>query len=183
MDEIAGRTLDIGELLGPEGRRLADALTDPQEGTDEWKRRFDLLDEFFLRRADAGPVPSGQVAWAWGRLVKTGGRAPIGGLADEVGWSRRHLIARFKQQVGLPPKTMARIIRFARLVRMIDAAGPVRWERLANECGYYDQAHLNRDFREFAGTTPTDFLARRIPGGSVVGDGVNSVQDTGPSAA
>jgi AraC-like DNA-binding protein len=70
-----------------------------------------LVDEFLLRRAQDGPDPAPEVAWAWRRLVATGGRLPISRLAGEVGWSHKHLISRFTQQVGLPPKTAARLVR------------------------------------------------------------------------
>ena len=85
---------------------------------------------------------------------------PVGALAQEVGWSRRHLVTRFRQQVGLPPKTIARVVRFEGLLRRVAGTGGAAWSRIAAECGYYDQAHMNRDFREFAGTTPTEYLAR-----------------------
>jgi len=181
MNELAGQVVDLGDVLGAEGRRLAAMLAEPPpaagppSGRDEaavWARRFDLLDRFLLRRAAAGPAPSRPVAWAWERLVATGGLVPIGGLADAIGWSRRHLAERFRREAGLPPKTMARIIRFSRLLGRAATTNPVRWDRLAAECGYYDQSHLNRDFREFAGTTPADYLARRQPDGTVIGDGL-----------
>lgn len=189
MSEIAGQVVDLADVLGAEGGRLAAMLADEAAGAgpygeDFWTGRLDLLDRFLMRRAAAGPSPSKEIAWAWRRLVSSGGRVPIGDLADGIGWSRRHLIARFRRETGLAPKTMARIIRFSRLLDLIAAAdGPIRWDRLAAECGYYDQAHLNRDFREFAGTTPSDYLTRRVPGGSVIGDGVKSFQDTASPAA
>jgi AraC-like DNA-binding protein len=157
MDEVAGGVVDLGEILqGTAGlaARLADEST--------WEHRFALLDTFLLDRLEHGPRPADEVAFAWRRLTATRGAIPIGALADEVGWSRRHLVARFRQQIGLPPKTMARILRFEHLLGRLRAGGPVDWTRLAAECGYYDQSHLNRDFREFAGTTPTDYLARLV---------------------
>jgi AraC-like DNA-binding protein len=64
------------------------------------------------------------------------------------------------------------------LTMMIDLeAEPARWADIALAAGYCDQSHLNRDFRELAGTTPSDFLARQIPGGGVVGDEIPFVQD------
>ncbi len=186
MHEIAGRVVDVTDLLGPGARRLTEALVEAPgepataEGTPPgtataaaWNRRFDLLEEFLLRHAATGPEPSAPVEWAWRRMLESGGRTPIGALADEIGWSDRHLIAKFRQQIGLPPKTAARVIRFARLLQLLDGAegaAEARWDRLAVTCGYYDQAHLNRDFREFAGTTPTDYVTRRVPSGNVVAD-------------
>ncbi len=117
-----------------------------------------MLDQLLLDRAEQGPQPAREVVRVYRRLTGSHGSVPIGALADEVGWSRRHLVAKFRQQVGLPPKTFARIVRFQHLLSRLTAEA--NWTRLAAECGYYDQAHMNRDFREFAGTTPTDYLTR-----------------------
>lgn len=156
MSELSGRVVELGDLL-PNLRRLTGRLA--HEGT--WPQRFALLDAFLLDRLEHGPRPASEVAFAWRRLVSTRGAQPIGRLAEEVGWSRRHLVAKFRQQVGLPPKTIARILRFQHLLRGL-RTGPVDLTRLAAECGYYDQSHMNRDFREFAGTTPSDYLARLV---------------------
>lgn len=169
MDELAGGVVELADVLGPDAARLTERLAN----TAGWPQRFAVLDEFLLARAAAGPVPAPEVAWAWRRLSETSGSVTVGALAEEVGWSRRHLVTRFRQQVGLPPKTIARIIRFEGLLRRVSAAGGADWSRIAAECGYYDQAHMNRDFREFAGTTPTAYLAR-LP--RRMGQEVTSVQ-------
>ncbi len=156
MDELTGAVVDLADVLGPAGARLTERLAN----TPDWADRFAVLDGFLTDRAARGPEPAPEVAWAWRRLGESGGTVPIGALAHEVGWSRRHLVTRFRQQVGLPPKTVARIVRFSRLLRRV---GGAELSRVAAECGYYDQAHMNRDFREFAGTTPTDYLSR-LPG-------------------
>jgi AraC-like DNA-binding protein len=122
--------------------------------------RPDHLDEDLLRLADRGPDPAPEVAWVWHRLRETHGNVGITGLAAEVGWSRRHLVNRFRAQVGLPPKTVARVMRFEELLRRLPAATRGQAAVVAGACGYYDQAHMNRDFREFAGTTPGEYLAR-----------------------
>jgi AraC-like DNA-binding protein len=156
MDELANEVVDLADVLGPDAARLTERLAN----TPGWAARFAVLDEFLLARAEAGPMPSPEVRWAWGRLVETAGAVPVGALAQEVGWSRRHLVTRFRQQVGLPPKTVARVVRFDELLRRVGRSRGAAWSRIAAECGYYDQAHMNRDFREFAGTTPTEYLAR-----------------------
>jgi AraC-like DNA-binding protein len=76
--------------------------------TPNWNRRLALVDEFLLRRLDDGRRRVPEMAWAWRRLVDTGGAIPIGQIAKDVGWSHRHLIAKFRQQIGLAPKMAAR---------------------------------------------------------------------------
>ena len=103
---------------------------------------------------------------------------PIGRLAEEVGWSHKHLIARFRQQVGLRPKTAARLARLDGVWRRLDqAGGRLDWGQVAREAGYADQAHLIRDFHQFTGTTPTALVARMPPPDGAGGREVNSVQD------
>jgi AraC-like DNA-binding protein len=68
------------------------------------------MDRFLLGRLEVGPRPSPEVGRAWERLVASAGTVPIGQVASEVGWSHKHLIARFRQQVGVRPKTAARAV-------------------------------------------------------------------------
>ncbi len=166
MDELAGRTVDLRELLGPAVDRLLTQLAE----TDDWSARLDLAEGLLAARA-ANAVPvSAEVARSWRRLVESRGAVRIAELAREAGCSHRHLISRFRRQVGIAPKAAARVIRFRAMLAALGAGGSGLAE-LAYEHGYSDQAHLNRDFRQFAGTTPTAYLER-----------VNFVQDgaTGP---
>jgi transcriptional regulator GlxA family with amidase domain len=69
------------------------------------------------------------------------------------------LITRFTQQIGVTPKTAARLVRFERLARVRHDRAP-RWDEVAAEGGYADQAHLIRDFRAFSGATPAAYAER-----------------------
>jgi AraC-like DNA-binding protein len=161
MDALANRVIELDDLLRREGASLVDQL----RNTVAWSARFELLERYLLRRlADAAPAPA-PVAWAWRRLEDSRGKVDLGELAAEIGWSHRHFIARFRDSVGLAPRTVARILRFQRAMTLLTRPGTESLSRIAHEAGYYDQSHFNRDFTEFAGTTPTDILARRIPGG------------------
>lgn len=156
VGELGDTVVDARDVFGADGRRLAEALR--QQPT--WRQRFALVDRFLLMAAQRGPRPSDEVARAWRVLVDTHGTTPIGRIADEVGWSHKHLIARFTQQVGLTPKTAARLVRLDRVLARVRAGRMARWDQVAAEGGYADQAHLIRDFRAFTGITPTDYVAR-----------------------
>jgi len=158
MHELAGRLVELDALFGP---RLREHLGNTQDP-------FAYLDAFFLCRLDdaLSPVPS--VTRALARLRATDGRAPIGAITDELGCSGRHLRIRFREQVGVSPKLFARILRFQKAVRLIDTIPS--WATIAAEAGYYDQAHLVRDFRQFAGAAPTEFTRLRLPDGGGVRD-------------
>jgi AraC-like DNA-binding protein len=169
MHELTNRVVELSDLAGAGADELVTRIWE----VDGWERRFAILDAALARRLrDASPVSS-EVAWAWGCLRSSYGRVEIGTLAGELGWSHRRLIARFREQIGLPPKTLGRVLRFERASRLLRAAPGPRLAEVALDCGYYDQAHLNRDFRQFAGTTPGEYLASRLPDGG----GVKSVQD------
>jgi len=67
----------------------------------------------------------------------------------------------FLREVGLTPKRLARIYRFHAALRGLQATTTLDWAQLALDCGYYDQSHLSRDFREFTGRSPEEVL--KIP--------------------
>ena len=99
------------------------------------------------------------------QLVHSQGRLRIAALCREVGASRATLSRKFRDQVGLTPKTYARVIRIGALMERLAQNGPDQWAGLATDFGYHDQAHLNRDFREFCGATPDEYLRKAAPGG------------------
>ncbi|BCK56670.1 AraC family transcriptional regulator [Nocardia wallacei] len=150
--------LDLSDLTG---RRFRDTVDRIRESRC-WQDRFGLLDTFLLERADEGRRPPREVERAWSLLTVSGGAMTIGPIADEVGWSHKHLIARFTHHVGLTPKTAARLIRFDRLRQRLLRSPRPRLADLAATYGYADQPHLTREFREFAGETPLQYHRREI---------------------
>jgi AraC-like DNA-binding protein len=166
LHELRGEVVALELVLG----RRADELVESLATAETWEERFAHLDAVLARRvSDAPPLHPG-VQQAWHRLSATHGTVPISALASELGWSRRHLGERIRADLGLPPKAIARVLRFDRVKRLLGRDDGTGLAEIALACGYYDQAHLNRDFREFADATPSDFLARRLPdGGGVAG--------------
>jgi AraC-like DNA-binding protein len=167
MSDVANRCLDLGDLLG--GREV-DRLADALQAAPAWPARFDLLDRFLLERLQRGRPMSPDVAWALKSLQASRGARSIGALSRDLSCSRKTLIKRFQAQVGLSPKSVANILRFASAVERLKAADEESWAALAIACGYYDQAHFNRDFRRYSGRTPREFQSAVLPsGGGVLG--------------
>ncbi len=84
----------------------------------------------------------------------------VGDVAAESGYSRRRFIELFTDQVGSTPKLYLRLLRFRGVLAHVFGATSVDWSEVAYDHGYADQSHLNREFREFAGLTPTQYLSR-----------------------
>jgi AraC-like DNA-binding protein len=150
--ELAGAVVPLDDVLGAE-------LTERLEAAPDWTARFALLDAVLAARLDAARTPPDDVVAAWRRLAAAHGALPIGGLAQELGWSRRHFGERFREHVGLAPKPAARVLRFRRALALLERGDGARVGEIALDCGYYDQAHLNRDFLVFAGRAPREHLA------------------------
>jgi AraC-like DNA-binding protein len=162
LRELRNRAIELEDVLGRAARRLVMELYD----APTWEARFTILDRELASRILTAKAPSAAVTWVWRRLVQTGGRVSIGTLVDEVGVSQRHLIGQFREQIGLSPKTLARVLRFGRAVRVIKDVSRPNLAEIAQDCGYYDQAHFSRDFRAFAGVTPTELVRSQLPDGA-----------------
>jgi len=179
MHVIANEAVDL-ELIDPAFARV---LVSRIGVARSWADRFAAMELLIAERVADAELPA-SIGFAWRRLVAADGRIALGSLASEMGCSHRTLIARFRAYVGVPPKTIARVLRFNRALRSLDRlsgtrgneppskpylaarqpedplVGAVPWADLAADCGYCDQAHLIKDFREFAGMTPDRFLRR-----------------------
>lgn len=167
--EVAGVTVDGDDVLGALAREVQERV----EGAEDWAGRFAALDDVLGRivagaspaRAAGRPVAP-EVRHAWRRLVRSAGTVPVHALADEVGWSERHLGQRFRAEVGVGPKVAGRMARFDRARRRIAAraaAGvPLGLADVAADAGYADQGHLTREFGALAGCSPTRWLAEEI---------------------
>lgn len=181
MRHLANGVVGAGELIGEDGQRLSEQLADERR----WAKRIGLVEQFLRHRLADGPPPAPQVAAACRLLAaddgplspnhpptaaagKAGAAMTVSAVADEVGWTRRRLLDRFGEQVGVSPKAYARLMRFRRALELLDRGVGHPLIDVAVVAGYYDQAHFNRDFRAMAGCTPSEYLAeRRAEQGSV----------------
>jgi AraC-like DNA-binding protein len=149
--ELGNRMVDLEDVLGAFGAELTERLGDAADAEE----RHAVAQRMLTARMSEDHETAPEVGYALARLRATHGAARVETLAAEVGWSRRHLTARFRDAVGLPPKALARVIRVEHAAHRM-RAGHLLGD-VAYDAGYADQSHFNREFRELVGCTPTEF--------------------------
>jgi AraC-like DNA-binding protein len=160
--ELAALDGHLTEMLGPAGAELIERF----RAAPDWPGRFAAVEHVLLRlrRDDDGAPP--EVREAWRLTTAAAGRLRVAEIAHRVGWSDRHLLHRFRAETGLTPKEAARVARFDRARRALAAraarGGPPDLAALAAAAGFYDQAHLTRDWRAFSGLPPSRWLAEEF---------------------
>jgi AraC-like DNA-binding protein len=152
--ELANLDVTASDVLGP----CIDTLRDRVRSAATWPERFRIVDAMLAARLREPVLPPPEVVHAWRLLQASGGTVTTAALAREVGWSGRYLSRRFDVEIGLSPKAAARVARFD-LARRRLQDGAASLAALAASCGYYDQAHLTREFSGFAGLPPARWLA------------------------
>ncbi|MFF4733681.1 helix-turn-helix domain-containing protein [Streptomyces mirabilis] len=153
LRHLANTVIHPAEILG---KTWVAQLTERLALAPDWVGRCVILDEAIAARLALGRTPSPVVLEAWSRLRETRGRVTVSELAQTTGRSRRRLEMLFGEQIGLPPKALARVLRFQSVITLPPVPGRTLAETAA-VCGYYDQAHLNHDFHTLTGLTPTQF--------------------------
>lgn len=155
--ELQDRVVELDDLWG----NTVEAMREEMAEARSPERIFPAVERMLLRRAGNALRVDPVVAAAIESLARAGPGHSIAGVARELGIAHRRLIATFDRAVGLKPKALQRVLRFQRVIRAEAARPALDWAPLATECGYFDQAHLIRDFRIFAGMTPEAYRARR----------------------
>ncbi|RYG50271.1 MAG: AraC family transcriptional regulator [Chitinophagaceae bacterium] len=147
--------IDLRKVLLPAVvERYASQIADAEEPAQKAK----LLEEFVLKYYHANkPVPD-FIDEAANKIVASHGILNVGELMDNIYMSRRNFERRFFRKVGLSPKYYARVRRIGYALNLASGKKKIDWSSIFSECEYYDQSHFIKDFLEFTGRTPQQYL-------------------------
>lgn len=163
--ELDRRTWRGEDVFGDGLLRLRDRLHE----IPTWGGRFDAVEHYLLRRTGAPTArhgPRAEIAEVWARLAAADGAVAVRDLARGSCLSERQLGVVVRRELGIPPKELGALMRFdaafAAVTSTVRAGGRPALAEVAAAAGYYDQAHLAREFRRFTGVPPTAFVGEEI---------------------
>jgi AraC-like DNA-binding protein len=162
------------QVFGPPIYELNDLAIDLRDYSQKLRLEFERIRNFpslalSLQALDAlkagvatrNRVDDERLSCAVRVIERSGGLMNIDRVARRVGWGARQLQRRFRDEVGISPKYFARIQRFQGVLHAMNNP-KLNWVSVANRYGYFDQAHLIRDFRQFSGKPPTALLDQEL---------------------
>lgn len=154
--ELAAKVVELRAIdqLGGEYETIHERL----HGAADWQARFDLIEAFLAPRFRHANSIHVRQSWHYLAEGKT-----VSETAAAIGWSTRHLSAQFRKETGIRPVTAARMLRFQRARALALESENAAWAEIATATGYSDQAHLIREFQEFAGEPPSAWAQRSKP--------------------
>ncbi len=165
LRETSGLVVGLEDVFGRAARELHDRCHDAADTPE----LFRILADWIRRRIGESRVTTPEIAWSAARIDGTHGGVPIETLRRETGFSPARLAGLFREEIGLKPKFYARVVRFRRVLKVLqDGTAPLA--EVALDAAFYDQPHMTTEFRELSGMTPREFLRARHP----VGDGTTA---------
>jgi len=154
LSELTNKIISFDDVWSRFGKELAEKI----EASRSVRERINLIEKAFISRLDQRLEDNERIDAVVRMIVERDGLISIDRLQKNLGISDRHLERKFKSLVGISPKFFCRILRFQKVFQEVALHRKLGWSFIASECGYYDQAHFIRDFKEFSGQNPSAFF-------------------------
>lgn len=157
LDELKNQVVDAGEIMDAriiDIRERLQAARSPQEKLTILMQQLEAL---YLSKLQVNPCTD----YVVNQINNSPQQCTLKNLVEKVGYSQKHLIKLFRQQVGVTPKEFLRVVRFQKSIENIGRNPDMEWTSLAYQCGFYDQSHFIADFKAFSGFTPEEYLRNR----------------------
>lgn len=157
--ELSNGTISLADALATHTEFLSDACYHAATVVE----RFEIVCRWIEQRLPERDSAHSAVAWAAAQLRASRGVTAIATLQQQMSLTKSRFASLFREQIGVTPKYYGRILRFRGALSQLQGGRALSGAALT--AGYYDQAHMYRDFSEFAHMTPADFVAaNRFPG-------------------
>jgi AraC-like DNA-binding protein len=161
-DELTDKLLALEHFWGAAGCALEERLLQAHTV----REKIHLVEAELLSRLASAPPPDSTVPTIAGHVLRRQGVTTVASLSAASGFTRQHLARKFRHSLGVSPKLFCRLVRFQNALTRVLTSRPDDWAAAAADLGYYDQAHLIAEFKEFTGYTPTGFPVVR-PGPAI----------------
>jgi AraC-like DNA-binding protein len=157
MNEMSDRVVDADLLWGNDFAFLREQLFE----INQIGLKFQAVESFLLKHFQGRFVFNPAVEYAVTEILRRPDQINLRRVSQNIGFSRKHFIGIFKQQVGITPKAYLKIIRFQKAISEIEERKKANWANISQDCGFYDQAHFINDFKFFSGFTPNEYVRRK----------------------
>lgn len=140
------------------GKKASQELGQKIKQTTSTKKRIKIVEAFLLNKLKEKTTIDNIVKTTIDTMLLTKGSAPINSILKNDLSKRRQIERKFFEKVGISPKKLSKVIRLQAVLKMLLNKQSENLTKLAYDNEYYDQAHFTKDFKEFTGTTPKEFL-------------------------
>ncbi len=158
LKTLANTETPISDLFGEEA---ANSLEQQIIQATDTQKRIAIAEQFLLDRLGKFSLKDTIVKSTVEALLATEGNTSISNILKNDSSKRRQLERRFAEQIGLSPKQLGKVIRLQSALKMLLNQESGHLTNIAYESNYYDQSHFIKDFREFTGISPKDFLGHK----------------------
>lgn len=165
QNEFTNKFYELDDVIDDRIEDLIPALQMPTNAID----RFRILSKWLNREFCQREIPTKLLSDFVIRYLNQNPDSSVKQLVQKTGFTRKHLVCRFKEEAGLTIKEYQKIFRIYRVLKQIDKTRQISWAKLAGRFGFYDQSHFIKDFKQYTGLTPTDYLDQQTLNKSLAG--------------
>ncbi|QNJ98760.1 helix-turn-helix domain-containing protein [Constantimarinum furrinae] len=154
VHRFSNKVVSASEIFGPSIMELYSEIkraTTPDQ-------KFRLIEAWLLTRFNDDDFYSEIIQYAIDRIEQSPSVTNITEIAVKSGYSQKQFIQLFKKYVGITPKQFHRIKRFNEILKAVENKEQISWTAIAQDCGYFDQAHFIKDFKSFSGLNPKQYV-------------------------
>ncbi len=158
IKELNNLVVDASLILGASIHDLREKLMEAPTVA----QKIEFLEQWLSSRILEQTVPAAVVQYAVEQTLHNPTTINIQDIKDKIGYSHKHFIQLFNKYIGLSPKQFQRIVRFNKTLESINQGMAINWAQLSLDCGFYDQAHFIKEFKNFSGLNPTEYLSENV---------------------